>query len=44
MLSVNQPYIIKSNSPRAAQWVQRLKDHKAEQLEKMRRIAAIENE
>lgn len=44
MLIVQEPYIIKTDSPRAAEWVQRLKDYKAAQLEKMRRIAAIENE
>lgn len=44
MLTVNEPIIIKTNSPRAAEWVQRLKDHKAKQLEKMRRIADLEKE
>lgn len=45
MLIVNEPYIIKTNSPRAAEWVQRLKDHKAAQLAEMRRmLAATANE
>jgi hypothetical protein len=33
MVHVNETIVIKSSSPKLAEWVKRLKAHKAEQLE-----------
>ena len=35
MAHVNETIVIKSSSPKLAEWVKRLKAHKAEQLEKL---------
>ena len=35
MVHVNETIIIKSSSPKMAEWVKRLKAHKAEHLEKL---------
>ena len=35
MVHVNETIVIKSSSPKLAEWVKRLKAHKAEQLEKL---------
>lgn len=35
MVHVNETIIIKSSSPKMAEWVKRLKAHKAEQREKL---------
>jgi len=34
MVHVNETIVIKSSSPKLAEWVKKLKAHKAEQLEK----------
>lgn len=36
MVHVNKMMVIKTNSPKAAEWVKRMKAYKAEQLEKLR--------
>ena len=36
MKHVNETLVIKSDSPKAAEWVKKIKAYKAEQLEKMR--------
>ena len=36
MVRVNEMIVIKSDSPKLAEWVKKIKAHKAEQLEKMR--------
>lgn len=36
MVHVKETLVIKSSSPKLAEWVKRIKAHKAEQLEKMR--------
>ena len=36
MVYVNETIVIKSSSPKMAEWVKRLKAHKAEQWEKLR--------
>ena len=38
MVHVNETIVIKSSSPKMAEWVKRLKAHKAEQLEKLRNV------
>ena len=38
MLHVNGTVVIKSSSAKMAEWVKRLKAHKAEQLEKLRNV------
>ena len=38
MVYVNETIVIKSSSPKMAEWVKRLKAHKAEQLEKLRNV------
>ena len=38
MLYVNETVVIKSSSAKMAEWVKRLKAHKAEQLEKLRNV------
>ena len=38
MVYVNETIVIKSSSVKLAEWVKRLKAHKAEQLEKLRHI------
>ena len=38
MVHVNETIVIKSSSPKLAEWVTRLKDHQAEQLEKLRNV------
>ena len=38
MLHVNETVVIKSSSAKMAEWVKRLKAHKAEQLEKLRNV------
>ena len=38
MVYVNQTIVIKNSSPKLAEWVKRLKAHKAEQLEKLRNV------
>ncbi len=38
MLHVKETIVIKSSSAKMAEWVKRLKAHKAEQLEKLRNI------
>ena len=38
MVHVNETIVIKSSSPKLAEWVKRLKAHKAEQLEKLRNV------
>lgn len=35
MVHVNETIVIKSSSPKMAEWVKKLKAHKAEQLEKL---------
>lgn len=36
MVHVNETIVIKSSSPKMAEWVKKLKAHKAAQLEKLR--------
>ena len=36
MVHVNETIVIKSDSPKVAEWVKRMKAYKAEQLERMR--------
>ena len=36
MVHVNKTIVIKSSSPKMAEWVKKLKAHKAAQLEKLR--------
>ena len=38
MVHVNETIVIKSSSPKLAEWVKKLKAHKAEQLEKLRNV------
>ena len=38
MVHVNETIVIKSSSVKMAEWVKRLKAHKAEQLEKLRNM------
>ena len=38
MVHVNETIVIKSSSPKRAEWVKKLKAHKAEQLEKLRNV------
>ncbi len=38
MVHVNETIVIKSSSPKMAEWVKKLKRHKKEQLEKLRNI------
>ena len=38
MVYVNQTIVIKCSSPKLAEWVKRLKAHKAERLEKLRNV------
>lgn len=38
MLHVKETIVIKSSSAKMAEWVKRLKAHKAEQLEKLRNV------
>lgn len=38
MVYVNETIVIKSSSPKMAEWVKKLKAHKAEQLEKLRNV------
>ena len=38
MVYVNETIVIKSSSVKLAEWVKRLKAHKAEQLEKLRNV------
>lgn len=38
MVHVNETIVIKSSSPKMAEWVKKLKAHKAEQLEKLRNV------
>ena len=38
MVHVNETIVIKSSSPKMAEWVKKLKAHKAAQLEKLRNI------
>ena len=38
MVYVNETIVIKSSSVKLAEWVKRLKAHKAEQLEKVRKV------
>lgn len=38
MLHVKETIVIKSSSVKLAEWVKRLKAHKAEQLEKLRNV------
>ena len=38
MVHVNETIVIKSSSPKLAEWVKRLKAHKAEQLEELRNV------
>lgn len=38
MVHVNETIVIKSSSPKMAEWVKKLKRHKEEQLEKLRNI------
>lgn len=38
MLHVKETIVVKSSSAKMAEWVKRLKAHKAEQLEKLRNI------
>ena len=38
MLHVNGTVVIKSSSAKMAEWVKKLKAHKAEQLEKLRNV------
>lgn len=38
MVHVNETIVIKSSSPKMAEWVKKLKAHKAEQLEQLRNI------
>ncbi len=42
MVHVNETIVIKSSSPQMAEWVKRLKAHKAEQLEKLRNVCDFE--
>ena len=41
MVHVNETIVIKSSSPKLAEWVKRLKAHKAEQLEKLRNVERV---
>lgn len=36
MVHVNETIVLKSDSPKVAEWVKRMKAYKAEQLERMR--------
>ena len=38
MVHVNETIVIKSSSPKMAEWVKKLKARKAEQLEKLRNV------
>ena len=38
MVYVNETIVIKNSSPKVAEWVKRLKAHKAEQLEQLRNV------
>ena len=38
MVHVNETIIIKSSSPKMAEWLKRLKSHNAEQMEKLRNV------
>jgi hypothetical protein len=38
MVHVQETLVIKSSSPKLAEWVKKIKAHKAEQLEKMRKL------
>ena len=38
MVHVNETIVIKSSSPKMAEWVKRLKAHKAEQRERLRNV------
>ena len=38
MVHVNETIVIKSSSPKMAEWVKKLKAHKVEQLEKLHHI------
>ena len=38
MVYVNETIVIQSSSPKMAEWVKRLKAHKAELLEKLRNV------
>lgn len=38
MLHVKETIVVKSSSAKMAEWVKRLKAHKAEQLEKLRNV------
>ena len=38
MVHVNETIVIKSSSPKMAEWVKKLKRYKKEQLEKLRNI------
>lgn len=38
MVQVNETIVIKSDSPKVAEWVKKLKAYKAEQLERMRNL------
>lgn len=44
MVVINEPLIIKTDSPRAAEWVKQVKEYKHQQLELMRRVAELEKE
>lgn len=41
MVHVNETIIIKSSSPKLAEWVKKLKAHKAEQLDKLHHIEKL---
>ena len=38
MVHVNETIVIKSDSPKLAEWVKKIKAYKAEQLERMRNL------
>ena len=38
MVYVNETIVIKSSSPKLAEWVKKLKAHKAEQRERLRNV------
>ena len=44
MVHVNETIVIKSSSPKMAEWVKKLKSHKEEQLEKLRYIETCDFE
>lgn len=44
MVHVNETIVIKSDSPKVAEWVKRMKAYKAEQLERMRNSAKCDFE